>query len=213
MTVEEFQWRRIVVGTSGLLYWGGVWIQARRIRKQIGRAPNLKPRGRREKALWLGWFVVIAVWVGQPFWIGSDVVQAVPSVFASLLHPAGLIPGLVLVGAGYAGTLWCYAAMGDTWRIGINRKERNTLVSHGPYRLVRHPIYLFQIAMLTGAALLLPTPASCFILALHGFCAFIKAADEENYLATVHGDAYRHYVSVTGGLFPRFFRNRSGPES
>ena len=73
MSVEELQLRRAVVGASGLLYWGGVLIQARRVRKQIGRSPNLKPRGFKERALWLGWFLVILVWVGQPFLVGGDV--------------------------------------------------------------------------------------------------------------------------------------------
>jgi len=111
--------------------------------------------------------------------------------------------GIGLVLAGYAGTLWCYAAMGDTWRIGVNRKEKTTLVSLGPYRFVRHPIYLFQIIMLVGALLLLPTPLSVFILLLHLGCALIKAADEEAYLLGVHGDHYRAYMEQTGGMVPR----------
>jgi protein-S-isoprenylcysteine O-methyltransferase Ste14 len=32
---------------------------------------------------------------------------------------------------------------------------------------VRHPIYLFQIVMLAGAALLLPTPVSFAVLVIH----------------------------------------------
>lgn len=212
MTPEELQFRRIVVSASCLIYWGGVWIQARRIRKQIGRSPNLKPRGLKEKTLWLGWFVVIAVWVGQSFLVGGETSKPSLSLLPGLLLSVGLILGVALVVLGYACTLWCYAAMGNTWRIGINAKEKNTLVRRGPYRHVRHPIYLFQIVMLAGAALLLPTPASFFILALHCVCVLIKAADEEKYLTTVHGDAYRDYVSVTGRLFPQFFQRRSERE-
>jgi protein-S-isoprenylcysteine O-methyltransferase Ste14 len=212
MTAEELQLRRIIVSASGLIYWGGVLIQGRRVRKKIGHSPNLKPRGPKEKALWLGWFVVIAVWIGQPFLTGGDAPKSGLEFFPARLSPAGLIAGLVLVTSGYAGTLWCYAAMGDAWRIGVNAKEKTTLVNRGPYRRVRHPIYLFQIVMLAGAALLLPTPASIGILAFHCVCVLIKAADEEKYLTTVHGDAYRDYVSVTGRLFPRFTRRRSAPE-
>jgi protein-S-isoprenylcysteine O-methyltransferase Ste14 len=68
---------------------------------------------------------------------------------------------------------------------------------------VRHPIYLFQIVMLAGAAVLLPTPISFSVLAIHYVCAQFKAVDEERYLLTVHGDAYRDYQSRTGRLFPR----------
>ena len=206
MTPEELLLRRVVVSASGLLYWGGVLIQARRVRRHIGHSPNLKPRGPKEKALWLGWFAVIVVWIGQPFLAGGDAPKPGVDFFVALLSPAGLVTGLVLVALGYACTLWCYAAMGDAWRIGINAKEQTTLVRHGPYRHVRHPIYLFQIVMLAGAALLLPTPASFIILALHCLCVFIKAADEEKYLTTVHGEAYRDYLNCTGRLFPRWIR-------
>ncbi|MCL4789089.1 MAG: isoprenylcysteine carboxylmethyltransferase family protein, partial [Verrucomicrobia bacterium] len=90
-----------------------------------------------------------------------------------------------------------------TWRIGINRKERTALVERGPYRRIRHPIYAFQLIMLTGATLLLPTMASFAILALHFICALIKAVDEENYLKTVHGQTYVDYMARTGRLLPR----------
>ena len=206
MTGEELQLRRAIVGAAGLLYWGGVWIQARRVRRQIGRSPNLKPRGVREKALWFGWFVVILVWVGQPALMGAAASTLALDPFDTLLQPASLATGIALVLVGYCGTLWCYAAMGNTWRIGINPKEKTTLVNHGPYRRVRHPIYLFQIVMLAGAALLLPTPASFGILAIHFVCVRIKAEDEEKYLATVHGDTYRDYVERTGRLFPKLWR-------
>ena len=59
MTNEEYFWRRAIVSASGILYWVGVLILARRVRKQIGRSPNLKPRGTKEKILWTGWMLVV----------------------------------------------------------------------------------------------------------------------------------------------------------
>ena len=206
MTGEELQLRRVVVSISGLLYWGGVLIQARRVHKQIGHSPNLKPRGAKEKALWLVWFLVIVFWVGQPFLIADEASKPGLNLLRALLHPAGLLLGLILVVLGYACTLWCYAAMGNTWRIGINAKEKTTLVSRGPYRYVRHPIYLFQIVMLTGAAMLLPTLASIAMLMLHWVCILIKARDEEDYLTRIHGEAYSNYLNRTGRLFPKLTR-------
>src|SRR6188474_1172680 len=114
MTTEELQLRRVVVSVSGLLYWGGVLIQARRVRKQIGRSPNLKPRGSKEKVLWIGWFIVILTWIGQPFLISGSNSSPALHMYGALPHPADLVLGLSLVAAGYAGTLWCYAAMGNT---------------------------------------------------------------------------------------------------
>ncbi len=203
MAPEELFLRRAVVAGSALVYWAGVWFQARRVRRRIGRSPNLKPRGAKERWLWAGWMLVVMIWLGQPFLAGSTTSPALLRFPPALLHPAALVAGLALVLAGYAGTLWCYAAMGDTWRIGVNRKEKTSLVSLGPYRFVRHPIYLFQIVMLAGALLLVPTALSLFILALHFGCVLIKAADEETYLLGLHGEDYRAYQGRTGRLVPR----------
>ncbi|MFO1511784.1 MAG: isoprenylcysteine carboxylmethyltransferase family protein [Verrucomicrobiota bacterium] len=209
MTSEELFWRRAIVSASAIIYWVGVWILARRVRKQIGRSPNLKPRGPKEKLLWVGWLLVILVWVGQSLvvkiehgWPGVD-------LFPTMLNQPSLVAGSALVVVGYAATLWCYAAMGNTWRIGVNANEKTTLVERGPYRVIRHPIYAFQLVMLAGAALLLPTALSFAILAIHLVCALIKAVDEENYLKTVHGQTYTDYMARTGRLIPRLFRRAS----
>jgi protein-S-isoprenylcysteine O-methyltransferase Ste14 len=206
MSETEFIARRAIVFVSALVYWAGVMVQARRIRKQIGRSPNVKPRGRKEKALWLGWFAVIVVWLGQPFWVQRDSSPGILHVTPGLLNWLTFATGLALVLAGYAATLWCYAVMGDAWRMGINKKEKNSLVTQGPYRAVRHPIYLFQIVMLTGVALLLPTAVSLVALILHSVCVLIKAIDEEVYLRGVHGQQYDDYLSRTGRLFPRMLK-------
>ena len=203
MTAEEFLLRRAVVSGFAFLYWAGVWVQARRVRKRIGRSPNLKPRGLKEKLLWLGWLVVILIWMTQSWFIAH-----VPG--AHLMDPLvsrpALVAGIALTVAGYVATLWCYAAMGDAWRIGINAKEKNTLVNRGPYRFVRHPIYLFQMVMLAGGVLLLPTILSFVILLVHLVCVLIKAGDEETYLLSVHGEAYRDFMASTGRLLPKICR-------
>lgn len=202
MTADELLFRRVVVAGFALLYWAGVLVQARRVRKQIGRSPNLKPRGRKEKLLWFGWLLVILIWMIQPL-----VIDRVPGaqLRESLLTRTGLVIGVVLTVAGWIGTIWCYLAMGNAWRIGINRQEKNTLIDRGPYRFVRHPIYLFQIVMLAGGALLLPTLLSSIILVVHLVCALSKALDEEAYLLSVHGETYRELTKRTGRLLPKFW--------
>jgi protein-S-isoprenylcysteine O-methyltransferase Ste14 len=209
MIPEDLFLRRVLVIGSALVYWVGVWLQARRLRRRIGRSPNLKPRGAKERLLWAGWVLVVAVWLGQPFLAGGADSSFAWRFAPSVLHPAGFVAGLGLVVVGYAGTLWCYAAMGDAWRIGVNRKEKTALVAVGPYRFVRHPIYLFQIVMLAGVVLLLPTALSLFILALHFCCVRIKAADEESYLLDLHHEAYRNYLRCTGRLIPKLGRPSS----
>jgi protein-S-isoprenylcysteine O-methyltransferase Ste14 len=193
----EMMVRRILVSASGLIYWGGVIVQARRVRKKIGRTPNLKPKGTKERALWVGWMIVIVGWIFQPIFVTSE------TLTPALVHPAALIGGIALIVLGYLATHWCYAAMGAAWRIGIDMGGTSSLVQAGPYRRMRHPIYSFQMVMLAGAALLLPTPVSLAILILHFICASIKASDEEVHLAAVFGGEYREYMTRSGRFFPR----------
>jgi protein-S-isoprenylcysteine O-methyltransferase Ste14 len=202
MNLDHPLLREAAVSASGLLYWAGVFVQARRVRRQIGRSPNLIPRGFKETVLWLGWVFVAGGWIGQPFLLSARAawpgLQPCPE-----LSLFGLWLGLALLLAGYAGTLWCYAAMGDTWRIGVNRDEQNALVTRGPYARVRHPIYLFQIVMLAGVLCLLPTFVSLALLVIHSLCALTKALDEEAHQLRVHGAAYAEYVARTGRFFPK----------
>ena len=209
MAVDDLLLRKVVVAASGVIYWAAVFVNAARVRKQIGRSPNMMPRGMKERVLWFGWLLVIAVWIGQPFFIGGENAAVAENANAFLLlcprmmNTALMIAGLALIAAGFAGTQWCYAIMGSAWRIGVKQEERNQLVTTGPFARVRHPIYALQVLMLTGALLLLPTVCSLVLLAFHLICVWLKAADEEAYLLTVHGEKYREHIARTGRLLPK----------
>lgn len=205
MTLDELWLRRTVICAGALIYWGGVILQGRRIRKRIGRSPNLKPRDTRERLLWAGWLLVILLWMVQPLIASTETKLPGLHIYPACLHSVGLFGGLALTVAGYAATLWCYQIMGNAWRIGINRNEKNALVTAGPYRWIRHPIYAFQTVMLLGAVLLLPTICSVALVVLHLRFVLTKAKDEEAYLVTVHGDAYREFMAKTGRLWPKLW--------
>ncbi len=195
--------REAVVFISAIIYWSGVTLNAYRVRKHIGRSPNLKPSNFKEWALWAGWLFIIIAWIVQPLIVESLGSSMLFSLSPFFLQTIWLAAGIFLVVSGYAGTLFCYRALGDSWRIGINEKETTALVDHGPYRLIRHPIYLFQIVMLIGAAALLPTLFSLLILCVHYACVLIKALDEEDYLLSRHDAEYAAYFARTGRFLPR----------
>jgi len=203
MDIDGLLLRKSVVAGSCLIYWAGVLIQAQRVRKQIGRSPNMTPRTGKERVLWLGWMLVIVGWIGQPFLVRVESAFACVRLCAACLQPFWLVLGILLVLAGFAGTLWCYAIMGSAWRIGVNQAEKNQLVTDGPFARVRHPIYALQVVMLAGALFLLPTIFSAVLLALHLICVWLKAADEEAYLLATHGERYRAHIARTGRLVPR----------
>ena len=138
-----------------------------------------------------------------PFIVSRESGNILVALRPTLLQTPGLLLGIVLVLAGYAGTHWCYVSMGDTWRMGINRKEETRLVTSGPYGFIRHPIYSFQVVILIGVAVLLPAVLALLIIPLHLICVWVKAADEEAHLVTIHGQAYLDYCARTGRLLPK----------
>lgn len=204
MTDQLWLLRQVIVFITVLCYWGGVIAHARRIKKQIGHSPNLRPRSPGEWTLWAGWCFVILGSLGQaallpmlqPIWLFTP---------GNLINPAtSILVGITLVIAGYSGTLWCYATMKDSWRIGINTQEKTTLITAGPYRCVRHPIYSFQISIFIAAGILIPTLFSLLFITCHWICCRRKALDEEQYLLTIHGQSYRHYRAISGRFLPRW---------
>lgn len=208
MTADTLLLRQTAVFISAVIYWAGVMMNALRVRKQIGRAPDLKPKDKRERLLWAGWLLVIAGWIAQPVIVRPYKDTVLFSFIGFLYHPAGLFIGILLMFGGYIGTLWCYMAIGDSWRIGISRNEKTELIIHGPYKYIRHPIYLFQIIMLLGVTCLLPTLFSFSMNLFHFVFAFLKSSDEENHLMNIHRAGYMKYLSGTGRFFPRLRTKR-----
>ena len=72
MTTDDLFIRQSIVLAIALIYWIGVIIQARTVRRRIGRQPNVRPKGRREKLLWLGWMLVVLTWMALPFLVSTS---------------------------------------------------------------------------------------------------------------------------------------------
>ena len=211
MATDALSLNRAVVFGAAAVYWAGVWVQARRIRRRTGRSTNSRPRGSKEQLLWAGWLFVVAAWLALPFLsVGDQGRIPGADIFPALVHPWLRTLGMALVVAGYAGTLSCYVAMGNAWRMGVNRTEKTTLVTRGPYGFVRHPIYLFQVMMVAAIPLLLPSVLAFAALAIHLLCVRTKAADEESHLRTLLGQPYADYCARTGRWLPPM-RCQCGP--
>jgi protein-S-isoprenylcysteine O-methyltransferase Ste14 len=121
----------------------------------------------------------------------------------ALARPATLWLGLGLMVAGTAGTLWAQLAMGTSWRIGVDPSERTALVTDGPFRWVRNPIFTAMLTGLVGLALLVPGPLAtlAFVATLAGVELQVRTA-EEPYLIRTHGAAYLGWAARTGRFLP-----------
>ena len=188
-----------------LTYWGLVLRNIRQLRKTQRGAPSLKPEKGEERPLQMGWHIVIAGWFVQPAML--FIWPEPPRLFAPfppLQEPAADAAGVFLALAGLAGTLWCHHAMGTHWQLWIKESEPAHLIQSGPYRRIRHPIYMFQILCLAATWILLPSLFLAGVLMLHAFCIHRKAIGEEQHFLRQLGSLYGEYMKRTGRFFPHF---------
>ena len=115
---------------------------------------------------------------------------------------AGL--GLVLFVLGLAFAVWARVNIGRNWGTPMSQKAEPELVTSGPYRLTRHPIYSGILLAALGTALAL----SWFWLiaaALAGIYFVYAATVEERYLAEQFPGTYPEYRRSTKMLVPYIF--------
>lgn len=158
--------------------------------------------GRPGSAEWLaGASFVVALTMGAaaPVLALLAALEPVDALDGSLGHWLG---GLLAL-TGIAGTVAAQLAMGDSWRVGVDHEEHTDLVTHGPFSLVRNPIFSAMIPTALGLCLLVPS-----VLAVAGFVALVVALElqvrvvEEPYLMRVQGAPYASYATRTGRFVP-----------
>jgi protein-S-isoprenylcysteine O-methyltransferase Ste14 len=162
---------------------------------------------------------------GSPQWwarllsgVGFACAVAAPLAELAGLEPIGVLDrspvraaGAVLAVLGIAVTLAAQLAMGASWRPDVDPDVRTALVTTGPFRLVRNPIFTATAATATGLALLVPN-----LLAAAMLVAFVLALQvqvrlvEEPYLHRVHGTVWERYATRTGRFLPWIGRRRAG---
>lgn len=147
----------------------------------------------------------IILGVAAPALALAEIVAPIASLDRETLAIAGAVVAIL----GIALTLHAQVAMGNSWRIGVDRQERTELVTEGPFALVRNPIFSAMIPTALGLTLLVPS-----VVAIAGFVALVVALElqvrvvEEPYLRSTHGDAYERYAARVGRFVPALGRLR-----
>jgi protein-S-isoprenylcysteine O-methyltransferase Ste14 len=113
------------------------------------------------------------------------------------------ILGVLLAVVGIAITVVAQFAMGDAWRIGVDQTEQTDLVTHGPFSIVRNPIYAAMIPSLAGIALLAHNPVTIAGALLLAVALELQIRlIEEPHLRRIHGRRYAAYAGRVGRFLP-----------
>lgn len=129
---------------------------------------------------WLTWTSFsLPIWLR---WVGVGI-----SIFATLL------------------LYWMFKSLGNNITDTVVTRQEHFLVTNGPYRWIRHPLYSFGTLFFLGLSLV----TAQWSLALMSGIAFtllaIRARTEEAKLLERFGEEYRAYQERTGKYFPRLF--------
>lgn len=100
---------------------------------------------------------------------------------------------------------WLFSSIGSGITATSATRKEHKLVTHGPYRWVRHPLYTVGSTFFIAFGLM----ADSWFIALLGVIAFIGMAirtpKEEARLIEKFGDEYREYMKTTGRFLPKLF--------
>jgi protein-S-isoprenylcysteine O-methyltransferase Ste14 len=112
--------------------------------------------------------------------------------------------GAALVIISFPLLIWTHESLGANFNTILGTRDRRHLVTQGPYRWVRHPMYsvlflfLLGILLLTGNLLI-----GGFLLGSFLVTIGTRVAKEESVLEEAYGDEYRTYKQRTGRFWPR----------
>lgn len=127
--------------------------------------------------------------------------------WASFGVPASIRWLGVLIGALIIPFLvWVLQSIGSNISETVLIKEEHILVTHGPYRWIRHPLYtagsmlIFSLGLIAGSWLML----LFWIVAVTVFRLVVIPAEEANLIAAF-GDSYRDYRRSTGAMVPKLW--------
>lgn len=115
-------------------------------------------------------------------------------------HAAG-VAGLLIVVLGLAFAVWARMYLGRNWGMPMSQKVEPELVTSGPYRFVRHPIYTGIILAMFGTAIAISVYAFIPVVVLGAYFVY-SARTEERYLAGQFPDTYPQYRRATKMLIP-----------
>ena len=111
------------------------------------------------------------------------------------------IAGAALVGLGTVGYILSHFYLRSNWSLFASIKEGQKLITNGPYRLVRHPMYSSMTVIVLGSGLLISN--SLILLFTPGvFIVYYIRSKKEETLLRAEFPEYNEYSRKTKMLIP-----------
>jgi protein-S-isoprenylcysteine O-methyltransferase Ste14 len=186
-------------------FWGAFGITRLIVRDRKDAAPAAVPPPATEQPktapfsralLVLNMFAFGTMYFGLGLTVLPDLV---PDVF-----PGQRIAGTLVMALGSGLMCWSLVYF-RSWRFRAKLDEGHQLATGGPFRLLRHPIYMGLNLLALGTAVWVPTPITAVAVVLMVIGSDLRARAEEKILGEGFGDAYRSYCARTRRFIPGIY--------
>lgn len=153
----------------------------------------------RERILTSG--IVLSQLLSAVLWLGGHLAPA-DLPLPEPVRLSGLVVGVV----GLVLLERVHAALGANFSPRLEIRPDHTLIRHGPYARIRHPMYtsgallILSYGLLTANLIVLLLPAVMLALLV-----VLRIPDEEAMLEETFGEAYRQWRAESGYFLPRFW--------
>jgi protein-S-isoprenylcysteine O-methyltransferase Ste14 len=178
------RWWAMAIVVAGI----GVWVAPFILAKRHPELTNhIDKRAR--------WGILLEMLSFAALWQGKFWEQAVPEWRVALS---------VLFFVMAAGLSWSSArALGRQWRIDAGLNAEHELVTHGPYAIVRHPIYTSLLCVLCGVGFMVSLwPMFALSIALFVAGTEIRVHVEESLLNGRFGEVFQRYKQSVSAYIP-----------
>lgn len=170
---------------------------------RIRAAGGSPPVSRRQEGLLIGVTLRLG---GLVLWLGTVAYLVAPT----LVQPVSIaLPiafrwlGVAMSVIGLVLMQWTLATLGRNLTDTVETRQDATLITHGPYRWVRHPYYVAAALLILATTLI----STNLIIGLSGLLVFallaIRTPQEEQMLVQRFGSDYQDYQAKTGRFIPK----------
>jgi protein-S-isoprenylcysteine O-methyltransferase Ste14 len=141
------------------------------------------------------WLEFVAYLINPAWMAWSEV--GLPGWLRSLGLPLGMIA--------VAWLWWMLNSLGPNLTDTVTVRANATLVTGGPYRWVRHPMYLGAELLVMAVSLITANAFIAMTGALTVAMLVLRTKTEEAKLIERFGESYRQYATRTGRFLPRYW--------
>jgi protein-S-isoprenylcysteine O-methyltransferase Ste14 len=173
---------KLAISCAWIIFWIYWLVSATNSKESISGGQRIPPTG----VSAVGVFLIAGVLHDGSLAVHSLIIAAI---------------GVLLFVCGIALAIWARLHLGRNWGAPMTQRAEPELVTSGPYRFVRHPIYSGVLTAIVGTVLvdnLLGLIVLAVLVAYFYYCGTV----EERNLAATFPEAYPEYRSRTKMLIP-----------